>query len=234
MKKVIVPLIILVFICISISAEIEKIEKIEIVGSWANNHNFYYTFDDKGVMKVVNINSEPAYYNTYRYEVISMGSEESMGPKEFIRYGKDLSDSTAVEYMLIGDVIDSTAVFAYGKTFVRVDTGKGLLGSWKYVDDFTSINWNIDKDTIAYRQMELDFTTGELKTIEEHQGTYRIGKRTEDAGFFYIYFEDGKKTMILPIIFKDIMYVFDLNPSWSTFNLSENTPAFRDYKKTLK
>ena len=228
MKKVVVLLILLVLLCIKISAEIEKVENSEIIGSWVNNHYFYYSFDEQGVMKVINIDSEPAYYNTYRYETIRMGS------KEFIRYGKDLSDSTLVEYMLIGDVFDSTAVFAYGKTFVRAGSGKGLLGSWKHVDDLTEINWNIDKDAIAYKQMEFDFTTGELKTIEEHQGTYRIGKRTEDAGFFYIYFEDGKKTMILPIIFKDIMYVFDLNPSWSTFNLSENTPAFRDYKKTLK
>jgi len=228
MKKIIVPIILYFILFITTSAGIEKVENSEIIGSWINNHNFHYTFDEQGIMKVINISSEPAYYNTYKYEVISMGINE------FIRYGKDLSDSASVEYMLIANVIDSTAVFAYGKTFVRIDTGKGLLGSWKHVDELSLINLNIDKDAIIYRQMELDFATGELKTIEEHRGTYKLGNMMKDAGWFYIYFEDGKKTMILPIIFKDIMYVFDLNPSWSTFNLSENTPTYKDYKKTLK
>ncbi|HDY87184.1 MAG TPA: hypothetical protein ENH82_03595 [bacterium] len=227
MRDGILLLTIFILVCIPISAEIEKVDNSKIIGSWINNHNFYYTFDEKGVMKVINLDSNPVYYNTYRYEVISMGL------KEFIRYGKDLSDSTSVELILMSDVLDSTAVFAYGKTFVRAETGKGLLGSWKYVDDLTIISWDIDKETIEYRQTELDFTTGELKPIEEHFGTYIRKNRKENAGRFYIDFQDGKKTVILPILYKDIMYIFDVNPSWSTFNLAEKTPTYKDYKQAL-
>ncbi len=230
MKKVFVVSIIFVLMCINILAETEKTEDEDsvIIGSWINIHNFYYSFDNQGVMKVININSDPVYYNTFKYELISMGF------KDFIRYGKDLSDSTLVEYMFIGDIIDSTAVFAYGKTFIRDGSGIGLLGTWKYYDDLSSITWTIEKDGITYRQMEIDFTTGEFNTIEEHHGIYKIGSRMKDGGWFYINFEDGTETMILPIIFKDIIYVFDLNPSWSTFNLSENIPTYNDYKKALK
>ena len=227
MKKIVVLIFLIILLYMNVSAEIEKIENSTVVGSWINNHNFYYSFDEQGIMKIINIDSDPAYFNTYRYEVIMLGT------KEFIRYGKDLSDSASVEYMLI-DVIDSTAVFAYGKAFIRADKGKGILGSWKHVDELTSINWIIEKDAIVYRQTAFDFTIRELKTIEEHHGTYKLGTWTKDAGFFYISFDDSKKTVILPIIYQDIMYIFDLNPSWSRFYLSENTPTFKEYKEALK
>jgi len=175
-------------------------------------------------MKVVNLLSHPAYYNTYRYEIVTMRD------RNFIRYGKDLADSASTAYMMIGGVDDSTAVLAYGKPFIREGEGKGLYGVWKYVDDLKVIQWDIEADTITYREEELDFTTGALVTSEEHMGTYQHIKYGDEAGRFVIVFTDGKKTEVLPIVYEDIMYMFDLNPSWSLFSIAGNPPAFTDYK----
>ena len=228
MKKVLIVILMLnAIICFSTSADIKEVDKNKIVGSWVNN-DFYYTFDSQGIMKVTKIDSEPISYNTYRYEIIAMGNHE------FIRYGENLSDSTSVKFLYVNDVTDSLAVFGYSLAFVKADSTKGLKGSWKHIDNLSSIYWNIDNNTIEYLHAALDFKKGELITVEEHQGTYTRGVGRHEAGRFYIDFQDGKKTVVIPIFYKDIMYMFDLNPARSTFIMAESAPTYDDYKEALK
>ena len=227
MKKVIFALTIFnIILSIGISADIKKVDMNKIAGAW-NNGNFYYSFDTNGVMRAIKIDSHPLSYGTYRYEVIAMGDHE------LIRYGKDLSDSASVKFLLVSSVTDSSAIFAYSIPFIRADSVNGLKGSWKHIDELSLIFLNIGMNTIDYNQAELDFNTGELITVEEHHGTYTRGGVMDEPGRFYIDFEDGKKAVVLPILFKDIMYMFDLNPSRSKFILTESAPSYRDYKEAL-
>lgn len=229
MQRVVVLLlsIYVALVLSTVPANTEDMVTGTITGVWVSN-NLYYTFDDQGIMKVIHIDSKPIYYETYYYEIIPTRNHT------FIRYGKDLTGSTSINLLFVSDITDSTAVFAYGKPFVSVGSVKGLRGSWKCVEDFTSIHWNIDWNTVDYRQDVLDLKTGEFKTIEEHHGTYSRGKRKNEAGRFYIDFQDGKKVVVIPILYEDIMYIFDLNPGRSLFRLTESVPTYREYQKALK
>ena len=209
-------------------AEVVSIEESGIAGSWVNNHEFYYSFDDQGVMKIANLVSAPAYYNSFRFEVMFMGGNE------FVRYGKDLADSTSVAYLLIDDVEDSTAVLAYGKPFVRDGAGEGLYGTWKHVGDVTVVQWIIGPETIVYRDAEFDFGAGGLVVTEEHTGTYVRRKRGGNAGRFNIRFDNGMKATVMPIMYDDVLYMFDLNPSWSQFTSAENAPTYADYRSIIQ
>ena len=225
MKKILIAILVLnAIIYFNSSADIGNVDKNKIVGAWVNN-DFYYTFDSQGIMKVIKIDSRPINYATYRYEIIAMGDHE------FIRYGKDLSDSTSVKFLYMNNITDSTVILGYGMAFVKADSIRGLKGSWKHVDDLSSIYWNIDNNTIDYHQIVLDLKTGELITVEEHHGTYNRGVSRQEAGRFYIDFQDGKKTVVIPIFYKDIMYMFDLSPMRSTFILAESAPTYDDYKE---
>jgi len=216
MKKILLPVLLVnAIICFSTLADIEKVDNNKIAGVWVNN-NFYYTFDNQGIMKSAKIESELINHNTYIYEIIAMKGHE------FIRYGKDLSDSASVNFLYVSNVTDSTAMFGPGMAFVKADSTEGLRGSWKHVDNLSSIYWNIGANTIEYRQAVLDINTGELKTVEEHHGTYVRGQSRNDTGRFYIDFQDGKKAVVVPIFYKNIMYMFDLNPRRTMFTLTES------------
>jgi hypothetical protein len=216
-----------IILSLGISADIEKADITKIEGSWINA-NLYYSFDTKGVMKTIKIDSHPLTYQTDRYELIAMGDYE------LVRYGKDLSDSATVKFLLVTGMTDSSALFAYGIPFARADSVNGLKGVWKHVDNSSLILWNIGSNTIDYIQSELDYDTGELITVEEHHGTFARGGVMDEPGRFYIDFQDGKKAVVLPILFKDIMYMFDLNPSRTRFILTESAPTYRDYTEALK
>ena len=227
MKKVIFALTVFnIILSIYISADIKKVDINKIAGTWVNGE-FYYSFDTQGVMKAIKIDSHPLSYSTYRYEVIAMGDHE------LIRYGKDLSDSASVNFLLVGSVTDSSAIFAYSIHFVRADSVNGLKGIWKHIDGTSLIFLNIGMNTIDYNHADLDFNTGELITVEEHHGTFIRGRGMDEQGRFYIDFQDGKKAVVLPILFKDIMYMFDLNPSRTRFILTESAPSYKDYKESL-
>ncbi len=226
MKSILIDILLLnVIICFSISADIAGVDYKKIIGSWINN-NFYYSFDSEGIMKKIINDSEPVSYDTYKYDIIAMGNHE------FIRYGKNLSDSISISLLYLSDITDSTAMFGYGMTFVKADTTNGLLGLWKHVDGLSYIYWNIGLSTIDYTQSVLNLNTGGFETVEEHHGTYIRGHGRYDAGRFFIDFQDGKKAVVIPIFYKDIMYMFDISPRKSIFTLTESAPKYLDYKKS--
>jgi hypothetical protein len=215
-----------VILSINLSSEIVNVDTEKIAGSWLNG-NFYYSFDADGVMRAIKIDSEPLFYQTYKYELFSMGDHE------LIRYGKDLSDSASVNFLFVAVENDSVTTFAFSTPLVRADSAKGLAGEWSHVDGYSSIYWNIGKNSVDYIQSSLDTDTGELVMLEEHHGTYTRGKSLTDPGWYYLDFQDGKKAVVLPILFKDILYMFDLNASRARFLLTENAPTFKDYKNAL-
>ncbi|MBT4482886.1 MAG: hypothetical protein HOC71_04315 [Candidatus Latescibacteria bacterium] len=196
------------------------------IGAWVR-HDFYYDFDNSGVMKAVKVNGEPKGYRTFKYTF------EKMGLFKVIRFGKSISDSTGLNFLLVGNVTDSTAIISHGTPFVRADSSSGLSGTWKYVNNYKTIIITIDQNTIDYREMVMDLKTGATNTTEQRQGNikYRNGKY---SGQFIINFFDGTKTTVVPVLFNKIMYFYDLSPIKSMFIRAEQVPTYREYQKVSK
>jgi len=196
-----------------------------IIGAWVHK-GFYYVFQDS-VMTAIKTEGEPKGYKSFKYTV------ERMGGYTFVRYGRDLTDSSGNSLLLVDNVTDSTAVLAFPTTFVRVDSSTGLLGTWKHVVDLTAVELTFQPGTLFYRQYTIDLTTGADSTIESKTGRIRpgIGKY---HGRFHITFDDGTKTTILPILFDDLMYLYDLSPRKSVFVRTERAPSFREFQQAAK
>ncbi len=199
--------------------EIQK----NITGAW-EYFDFYYLFDSNGVMNAIKIEGTPKGYKSFRY---SLEWKDSYG---LISYGKNLSDSSDIDFIMVDEVTDSTAVFAYGTPFIRADTGTGLIGSWKHVKGFESVIMTIGIHTFDYLVTSINFTTGATITKEERNGTYTLGKG-KDSGRFNISFDDGTSTVVFPLIFGEVMYFFDLSKRKSLFIKTEHAPTFREYQK---
>ena len=199
------------------------VEKKEaVIGAWVHR-DFYYVFKDS-VMTALKIEGEPKGYKTFRYML------ERMGAHDLIIFGKDLSDSKNLDFLLVDEVTDSTAVFAAGTPFVRADSSTGLIGTWKHMKEFETILLTIKTNTVDYRETAWDVNTGLTHITEERYGLYTPGKG-KDRGRFYISFDDGTRTTIFPIIYGNILYLFDLCPRKSMFQRVERAPRYSDYKK---
>jgi len=193
-------------------------------GVWVHR-GFYYVFRDS-VMTAVKVSGEPKGYKTFKYTI------EKFNGVSLLRYGKDITDSTDNDFLLVGDVTDSTAVLAYPTPFIRADSSKGLIGTWKHVEELTAIFLTIGAGTLDYRELVLDSTTGEIRTTVQRHGFYRAGKG-KNTGRLFVNFDDDTKTVLLPIVFGDLMYLFDLSPRKSVFLRTDRAPTFRDYQRAV-
>jgi len=196
-----------------------------IIGAWVHR-GFYYVFQDS-VMTAVKISGEPKGFKSFRYTL------EALGNIDLIRYGADLADTRNNEFLLLGTVTDSTAVIAYATPFVRADSSKGFVGTWKNVVDMKAIVLTVGAGTIDYSEIFLDGSTGRTVTTEQRLGFYRGGKG-RNSGKFYISFDDGSKATLLPIIFGDVMYLFDISPRKSVFMKTDRAPTFREFQQAAE
>ena len=205
-----------------------------IVGGW-ERRGFSYVFDSTGVMKAVKITGVPIGFRQYTYSIFKMGINE------FIEYRGE-SDSTSLNVLLINDVRDSTAIIAYGTSFVRADSSEGMIGTWKRVEGFTTMIWSIKPQNIRYRETVYDIASGSTRIIENRGGTYSREPEVMNAdakalsgGRYNIRFDDGRRAMVLPIIYKKLMYLFDLSPAKALFVRvnPDSVPSYRDYQAEL-
>lgn len=202
----------------SVSAQGRITNPKQIWGAWVNRENFYYTFDADGVMRARKSDPVSPTDDSYRYEMFIMQDYE------FIRYAENLTDSTGVHFLMVCDVMDSTALFAYGVPFMKADDTEGFPGRWVRVNDLSVITWVFGVDEIEYHHDILDLFTGEFFAFEDRRGTYRYFSRGFNAGRYYIDFEDGEKAVVVPILFKKIMYLFDLSPRRTLFKSTDRVP----------
>ena len=200
----------------------EKLE--EVIGAWVHK-DFYYVFQDS-VMTAIKIDGEPKGYKTFNYSV------KRLGFYNLIRYGRNLSDSTSFDFLLFDEVTDSTAVFALGTTFVRADSTTGLIGTWKHMKNFKTINLTIGSSTIDYQETIMDYKTGLTSITEERHGIYKPWKGRY-TGRFFVRFDDGTRTTIVPVLFGNIMYLCDLSPRKSIFIRTAKAPSYRDYQDAI-
>jgi len=196
-----------------------------IRGAWVHR-DFYYVFLDS-VMTAVKIAGEPKGYKTFKYTV------QEMGGIALIRYGRDLEKTADNQFLLIDDITDSTAVFAFPTVFARQDSGSGFIGVWRHARDTKSVLLTVGSGSIDYRDLELDTSTGILTTKAERRGFYQPGKG-KYSGRFSVVFDDGTKTTLIPIVFRNVMYLFDVSPRKSVFLRADNAPSFRDYQEAVK
>jgi hypothetical protein len=186
-------------------------KKNALLGNWRLS-DFYYTFEDTVTMRAVKSDVKVHLSNRYRYRWIKMGMHDS------ILFEKDASDSLSAHILLIGEVTDSTAVLSLGAPFIRRDAGENLFGNWRYTQNLTRMEWTFYADSLEYRETVLDLSTGYERIIESSRGSYRRNTDSEaEAGSCAVVFQNGKRAVILPIVYKNLMYLFDLSPRKSFF-----------------
>jgi hypothetical protein len=139
-----------------------------------------------------------------------------LGEHDCIAFRKAIPGENDLEILLMGEMSDSTAIIALGTPFVRADSSRGLSGLWKHMEQCERMEWRFGPDTAEYRNTVFEPLTGTERMREERAGTLVKGEDNE-PGSFTVHFRDGKRATILPIIYRDIMYLFDLSPGKSYF-----------------
>ncbi|MHB9030252.1 MAG: hypothetical protein ACYC9O_15910 [Candidatus Latescibacterota bacterium] len=177
-------------------------------GVW-HRRGFVYTFADSAAVQVrrTDVPGQTVYgrYSWFR-----------MGEHDCIIFRKGNAGENALEVILIGEISDSTAVIALGTPFVRADSSRGLTGLWKHLDRFERMEWRFGSDNAEYRKTVVEPLTGQERVVEERAGALVKGEDSE-PGNFTVSFRDGKRATVLPVIYRDMMYLFDLSPGKSYF-----------------
>jgi len=196
-------------LCISISTDTSENLKKSIVGIWKQK-GLVYAFTDSGAVTIKRLYDGEKGEKLFKYQLFQVGDYPLV----------KISGDNRISYLFIDSITDSTAVLAPVTVFVRADSGKGLEGTWKTVKNFKTINLTFTSRTVTYRETLFDVSTETTSVTEERTGAYTFstGART---GRVSIFFEDGKKTIILPILFNKFLYIFDLNPQKSSFVKAE-------------
>ncbi len=200
--------------------EITAQKKTSLIGNWQLS-NFYYVFDDSVTMRAVKSDGKVLLSNRYRSRWLKMGTHDC------ILFEKDASDSLSASILLVGGVTDSTAVLSLGAPFIRKDAGANLFGVWRYTRNLTRIEWTFDPDSLEYRETVLDLSTGYERIIESSRGSYHLNTDSQaEAGSCAVVFQNGKSAVILPIVYKNLMYIFDLSPRKSLFVRVKSESSF--------
>ncbi len=185
-------------------------KKSQIIGTWTKR-GFTYRFDADSTVTVTKIGGGPSGYLRSPYRWFNMGTHDC------VSFRRDPSDSLSLEVLLVGNVTDSTAVLALGTPFVRSGEGHGIPGSWKHMDHFTKIEWIFSPETVSYRKSMFSIDTGYERTVEEYSGPWTRAEGNREPGTFILAFGGGSRTFVLPIVHRDMMYLFDVSPGKSVF-----------------
>lgn len=185
-------------------------KKIALIGTWTKR-GLTYRFDADSTLTIMKPGGGPSRYLRTSYRWFSMGTHNC------IMFRRDPTDSLSTEVLLVGAVTDTSAVLALGTPFVRSGEGRGLPGSWKHMDPFTRIEWVFSPETVSYRKSKIAIDTGLESTIEEYSGTWERADAKREPGTFAISFGGGSRTFVLPVVHRNIMYLFDVGPGKSVF-----------------
>jgi len=199
-------------LCISISTDTNESLRKSIVGIWKQK-GMVYAFNDSGAVTIKKIYNGEKDEQLFKYQLFQVGDYPLV----------KISGDNRISYLFIDSITDSTAILAPVTVFVRADSGKGLEGTWKTVKNFKTINLIFTPRTVTYKETFFDVSTETTTVNEERTGTYSFSKGAK-TGRISIFFEDGKKTVILPILFNKFLYIFDLNPQKSSFVKAEISP----------
>ncbi|MCE5249974.1 hypothetical protein LLG96_07110 [bacterium] len=206
-----------------------------IIGSW-ERRGFYYTFDDSASMRSVRIVSDPIGYREYRYSTFNIQVNT------FIEFRENGSEKKERNFLLLDDVTDTTAVIAFGTPFIRADSSKGLTGAWKRIEDMKTMLWTIRGDSVYFMVSMYDPDSRKYVTLENRSGSFvrepqsiNVYTKAESGGRFHVHYDNGRSGLLLPVIYDDVLYVFDLTPGKADFVRvdSASVPTRRDYEAEL-
>lgn len=198
-----------------------------ILGGWVNDGE-YYAFSPDSTMRRVVTRARALSYGMYRFEPVPAADGAATS---LYRIGRDLSAADGISYLFYKVQNDTTAIIARGMSFVRADSGDGLRGTWVHMEEFTVFTWQFGTEMVTYRQEDLDLSTGALTTVENRSGTYRIGRRSADTGWFYLDFPGSPQVIVFPMVYRDAMVLFDLTPYRSVYVRTDAVPTYQDYQK---
>lgn len=185
-------------------------KKERLVGAW-NQRGLTYTFEDATTLNVTRLDGGPGGYIRGQYTWFTLGIHDC------ISFRKDPADSLSLQVVLIGEVTDSTAVLALGAPFVRSVPGRGLQGTWNHTENLTRIEWSFGSDTVEYRKTVFDFATGREAVVEEYRGVWKRAEGRYEPGSCEVTFGESGQSIVLPLVYRDMMYLFDLSPGKSLF-----------------
>ena len=208
------------------SGEINR-KKTLLVGTW-QKREITYLFEDEVTLSVTRLGGGPSGYIRSRYTWAALGMHDCF------TFRKDPADSLSQQVVLVGEVADSTAVLALGTPFVRSGTGSGLTGTWNHVEHLIRIEWTIGQDTVEYRKMVFNADAGRETVVEEYRGTWRRAEGRYEPGSFTVNFPENGQAIVLPMVYRDLMYLFDLSPGKSLFTRGKGKPDERLTKNSRR
>lgn len=181
-----------------------------LMGTWKGG-GCAYRIDPDGTMRIQRIGA-PADTLRTRYAWFRMGNHDC------ITMHREDGDSLSLQVLLIGEVTDSRAVIALGSPFLRVETGKGITGTWKHLEHLSRMEWKLGPGTVEYRRTVVNPKTGEEQPAESRKGTFIPASGKYEDGSLQLSFDDGARAVVLPIVYRNLMYLFDLSPGKSLFS----------------
>ncbi len=197
---------------------LQEQKKLLLPGIW-RCRGFIYAFEDDRKLRVERTGST-------RQTVQGSYSWLRMAGHDCIVFRKNGSNVGDPEVYLIGTVTDSTAVIALGTPFVRADSSRGLSGLWKRMERYERVEWQFEANRVSFRKTGYDPDSGREQLIREWEGTYtRV--QIPEPGSFAVEFAYGEAATVLPIVYRDIMYLYDLSPSKSLF-IRERPPLVEE------
>lgn len=180
-----------------------------LAGTWRGG-GCTYRIDSDGMVRIQRI-GVPGDSLRGRYAWFRMGDHDCISMQ------RENGDSLSLQVMLIGEVTDSRAVIALGTPFMRMERGKGIPGPWKHVDRLSRMEWKFGSETVEYRRTRINLQTGEEQVLESRAGSYHGANENYEDGSFQLSFQDGSGAVVLPIVYRNLMYLFDLTPVKSLF-----------------
>jgi hypothetical protein len=192
-------------------------KKALLVGTWTKR-GLTYAFEDTVSLSLSRRESGPERTIRGSYSWLSLGTHTC------ISFLKNPSDSLSQQVVLVGEMNDSTAVLAIGMPFVRSGTGSGLTGTWNHAEIMTRIEWTFGANTVEYRKFAVDVSTGHETVAEEHKGTWSHAGTGAEPGSYEIAFGGNDRAVVLPMVYRDMMYLFDLSSGKSLFAREKAAP----------
>lgn len=211
-KSLYIAVIIVFTLSSAVLAEWDVENANPVKGSWKSKQGITYDFDADGGMRKTANESGSSNSNRYKYTLVTSGTHN------LIKYSDPRYGSAKMNLLMVTSLTDSTATISHGLAFARADSGSGLTGDWLHVDELSMIRWHIDQDTVTYQHEELDMKTGAYTVLEDRSGTFTMGHHMDDTGRLYIDFSDGSNAVVFPLLFHDVMFLFDFSAIRSSFS----------------
>jgi hypothetical protein len=70
---------------------------------------------------------------------------------------------------------------------------------------------------VEYRKTVFDFATGREAVVEEYRGVWKRAEGRYEPGSCEVTFGESGQSIVLPLVYRDMMYLFDLSPGKSLF-----------------